>query len=163
MTRNLQYLSTVDMDHKRCKNGPKTPQIYIVQPTSPHIVSYFVFYLALKYLQYHLMPQTCVWTVIGDQNPTYEPYEHGAQMVRKRAKNTSKLHCSSHGSARSIIFLFLTQHSNAYNTILCPNMCEDGDRCSKPYLWTIWIWSAKGAKTGQKHLKSTSFITFSCP
>ena len=50
MTRNLQYLSTVDMDHKRCKNGPKTPQIYIVQPTPVHIVSYFIYYLAFKYL-----------------------------------------------------------------------------------------------------------------
>ena len=49
-TRNLQYLSTVDMDHKRCKNGPKTPQIYIVQPTPVHIVSYFIYYLAFKYL-----------------------------------------------------------------------------------------------------------------
>ena len=49
MTRNLEYLSTVDMDHKRCKNGPKTPQIYIVQPTPVHIVSYFIYYLAFKY------------------------------------------------------------------------------------------------------------------
>ena len=50
MTRNLQYLSTVDTDHKRCKNGPKTPQIYIVQPTPVHIVSYSIYYLAFKYL-----------------------------------------------------------------------------------------------------------------
>ena len=28
-------------------------------------------------------------------------------MVQKRAKNTSKLHCSSHACARSIIFYFL--------------------------------------------------------
>ena len=32
MTRNLQFLSTVDMDHKRWKSGPKTPQIYIFHP-----------------------------------------------------------------------------------------------------------------------------------
>ena len=50
MTRNLQYLSTVDMDHKRCQNGLKTPQIYIFQPNPVHIVSYFIYYLAFKYL-----------------------------------------------------------------------------------------------------------------
>ena len=50
MTRNLLYLSTVDMDHKRCKNGPKTPQIYIFQSTPVHIVSYFIYYQAFKYL-----------------------------------------------------------------------------------------------------------------
>ena len=50
MTGNLQYLSIVDMDHKRCKNGPKTLQIYIVQPTPVNIVSYFIYYLAFKYL-----------------------------------------------------------------------------------------------------------------
>ena len=49
MTRNLQYLSTVDMDHKRCQHGPETPQIYIVQPIAVHIVSYFIYYLAFKY------------------------------------------------------------------------------------------------------------------
>ena len=37
--------------------------------------------------------------------PLYEPYGYGAQMVQKRAKNTSKLHCSSHACARSIIFI----------------------------------------------------------
>ena len=46
MTRNLQYLSTVDMHHKRCKNGPERPPIYIVQATPVHIVSYFIYYLA---------------------------------------------------------------------------------------------------------------------
>ena len=50
MTRNLQYMSPVDMDHKRCKDGPKTPQIYIFRPSPLHIVSHFINYLAFKYL-----------------------------------------------------------------------------------------------------------------
>ena len=60
MTRNLQYLSTVDMDHKRCKFGPKKPQNYIVHPMLVPVVSHFFSYPAFKCLQYHPMPQTCV-------------------------------------------------------------------------------------------------------
>ena len=42
---------------QRCKNGPKIPQIYIFQPTPVHMVSYFIYYLACKYLEYHLCPK----------------------------------------------------------------------------------------------------------
>ena len=121
-------MNHMDMEHKWCKNGPKTPQIYIVQPTPVHIVSYFISYPAFKCLQYHPMPQTCVWTVIGDQNPTYEPYGYGAQKVQKRAKNTSNLHRSSHSYARSIIVyvvLIIQMHTIPTQA---PNMCVDGDR-----------------------------------
>ena len=71
-------MNHMDMEHKWCKNGPKTPQNYIVHPMLVPVVSYFISYPAFKCLQYHPMPQTCVWTVIGDQNPTYEPYESAA-------------------------------------------------------------------------------------
>ena len=72
--------------------------------------------------------KTCVWTVIGDQNPTYEPYGYGAQKVQKRAKNTSNLHRSSHSYARSIIVyvvLIIQMHTIPTQA---PNMCVDGDR-----------------------------------
>ena len=67
-------MNHMDMEHKWCKSGPKTPQNHIVHPMLVPVVSYFISYPAFKCLQYHPMPQTCVWTVIGDQNPTYEPY-----------------------------------------------------------------------------------------
>ena len=92
------------------------------------VVSYFISYPAFKCLQYHPMPQTCVWTVIGDQNPTYEPYGYGAQKVQKRAKNTSNLHRSSHSYAHTIIFyvvLIIQMHTIPTQA---PNMCVDGDR-----------------------------------
>ena len=88
----------------------------------------FHFYAAFKCLQCHPMPQTCVWTVIGDQNPTYEPYGYGAPKVQKQAKNTSKLHRSSHSYARSIIVyvvLIIQMHTIPTQA---PNMCVDGDR-----------------------------------
>ena len=81
-----------------------------------------------KCLQYHPMPQTYVWTVIGYQNPTYEPYGYGVQKVQKRAKNTSNLHRSSHSYARSIIVyvvLIIQMHTIPTQA---PNMCADGDR-----------------------------------
>ena len=96
-------MNHMDMECKRCKNGPKTPQNCIVHPMLVPVVSYFISYPAFKCLQYHPMPKTFVWTVIGAQNPTYEPYGYGAQKVHKQAKNTSSLHRSSHSYARSII------------------------------------------------------------
>ena len=68
------HMNHMDMERKRCKNGPKTPQNYIVHPILMHILSYFMSLLSFKCIQYQPKPQTCVWTVIGDQNPTYEPY-----------------------------------------------------------------------------------------
>ena len=67
-------MNHMDLEHKWCKTGRKTPQNYIVHPMLVPVVSYFFSYPAFKCLQYHPMPQTCVWTVIGDQNPTYERY-----------------------------------------------------------------------------------------
>ena len=49
-------------------------------------------------------------------------------MVQKRAKNTSKLHCSSHACARSIIFYFLPSIQMLIMPSYAPNMCVDGDR-----------------------------------
>ena len=121
-------MNHMDMEHKWCKNGPKTPQNYIVHPMLVPVVSYFISYPAFKCLQNHPMPQTCVWTVIGDQNPTYEPYGYGAQKVQKRAKNTSNLHRSSHSYARSIIVyvvLIIQMHTIPTQA---PNICVDGDR-----------------------------------
>ena len=85
-------------------------------------------YPAFKCLQYHPMPQTCVRTVIGDQNPTYEPYGYGAQKVQKQAKKTSSLHRSSHSYAHTIIFyvVFIIQMHTIPTQ--APNMCVDGDR-----------------------------------
>ena len=108
-------MNHMDMEHKWCKDGPKTPQDYIVHPMLVPVVSYFISYPAFKCLQYHPMPGTCVWTVIGDQNPTYEPYGYGAQKVQKRAKNTSNLHRSSHSYARSIR-VYVVNVVNAYIT-----------------------------------------------
>ena len=68
------HMNHMDMERKRCKNGPKTPQNYIVHPIRMHILSYFMSLLSFKCIQHQPKPQTCVWTVIGDQNPTYEPY-----------------------------------------------------------------------------------------
>ena len=48
-------------------------------------------------------PQACVWTVMGTQKPTYEPYGNGPQTVQNRAKNTSNVHRSSHSYAHTII------------------------------------------------------------
>ena len=39
------------MEHKWCKNGPKTPQNYIVHPMLVPVVSYFISYPAFKCLQ----------------------------------------------------------------------------------------------------------------
>ena len=88
----------------------------------------FVSYPAFKCLQYHPMPQTCVWTVIGDQNPTYEPYRYGAQEVPKRAKKTSNLHRSSHSYARSIIVYVVRIIQMHTIPTQAPNMCVDSDR-----------------------------------
>ena len=96
-------MNPMDMENQSCKDGPKTPQNYIVHPMLVPVVLYSISYPAFKCLQYHPMRQTSVWTVIGAQNPTYEPYGYGAQKVQKRAKNTSNLHRSSHSHARSII------------------------------------------------------------
>ena len=93
-----------------------------------HLVSSFISYPAFKCLQYHPMPQTCVRTVIGYENPTYEPYGYGAQKVQKRTKNTSNVHRSSHCYARSIIVyvvFIIRMHTIPSQT---PNMCVDGDR-----------------------------------
>ena len=49
-------------------------------------------------------------------------------MVQKRAKNTSKLHCSSYAGARSIIFFFLPSIQMLTIPSYAPNMCVDGDR-----------------------------------
>ena len=121
-------MNHMDMEHKWCKNGPKTPQNYIVHRMFVPVVSYLISYPAFKCLQYHTMTETCVWTMIGDQNPTYEPYGYGAQKVQKRAKNTSKLHCSSHVCARSIISFFLPSIQMLAIPSYDPNMCVDDDR-----------------------------------
>ena len=55
-------------------------------------------------------------------------------MVQKQAKNTSKLHCSSHACARSIILFFLPSIHMLTIPSYARNMCVDGDRGSKPYL-----------------------------
>ena len=122
------HMNHMDMERERCKNGPKTPQNYIVHPIRMHMLSYFMSLLSFKCIQYQPKPQTCVWTVIGDQNPTYEPYGYGAQKVQKRAKNTSNLHRSSHSYAHTIIFyvvLIIQMHTIPTQA---PNMCVDGDR-----------------------------------
>ena len=49
--------------------------------------------------------------------------EYGPQKVQKWAKNTSKLHCSSHVRARDIIFLFLPSIQMLTIPSLAPNMC----------------------------------------
>ena len=100
----------------------------VLRNGAAHQCTYFISYPAFKCLQYHPMPQTCVWTVIGDQNPTYEPYGYGAQKVQKRAKNTSALQRSSHSYARSIrvyVVLIIQMHTIPTQA---PNMCVDGDR-----------------------------------
>ena len=33
----------MEMDHKRCKIGPKTPEMFIAHPILMHIVSYFMY------------------------------------------------------------------------------------------------------------------------
>ena len=134
MTRNLQYMSTVDMDHKRCKNGPKTPQNYIVHPMLVPVVSYFSSYPAFKCLQYHPMLKTCVRTVLGTQKLTYEPYGNGPQRVQKRAKNTSNVHRSSHSYAHSIMFYVLLVIQMHAIPTKARNMCVYGDRYAKAYL-----------------------------
>ena len=121
-------MNHMDMERKRCKNGTKTPQIYIVHHILMPVVSEFMYCLSFKCIQYQPKPQTCAWTVIGDQNPTYEQYGYRAQMVQKRVKNTSKLHCSSHACARSIIFYFLPSIQVLTIPSSAPNMCVDGDR-----------------------------------
>ena len=134
MTGNLQYLSTVDMDHKRCKNGPETPQNYIVHPMLVPVVSYLISYPAFKCLQYHPRLQTCVCTVIGTQKLTYEQYGNGPQTVQNRAKYTSYVHRSSHSHAHSIIFyvvLIIQMHAIPTQA---PNMCVYSDRHAKAYL-----------------------------
>ena len=119
-------MNHMDMEHKWCKNGPKTPQSYIVYPMLVPVVSYCISYPAFKCLQYHPMPQNiCVWTVIGDQNPTYEPYGYGAQKVQKRAKDTSNLHRSSHSYIIGYVVLIIQMHTIPTQA---RNMCVDGDR-----------------------------------
>ena len=120
-------MNHMDMEHKWCKDGPKTPQNCIVHPMLVPVVSYF-FYPACKCLQGHRMPQTCVWTVIGDQNPTYEPYGYGAQTLQKRAKNTSNLHRSSHYYARIIqVYVVLVIQMHTIPT-QARNICVEGYR-----------------------------------
>ena len=86
-------MNPMDMENQSCKDGPKTPQNYIVHPMLVPVVLYFISYPAFKCLQYHPMRQTCVWTVIGDQNPTYEPYGYwttnGAEEGQKHVKSSS--------------------------------------------------------------------------
>ena len=79
-------MNHMDMEHKWYKNGPNTPQNYIVHPMLVPVLSYFLSYPALKCLQYHPMPQTCVWAVIGDQTLSMNHMD----MERKRCKNRPK-------------------------------------------------------------------------
>ena len=67
-------MNHMNMECKRCKKGPKTPGIYIVHHILMPVVSYFMQFLSFKRIQYQPRPQTCVWTLIDDQNRTYEPY-----------------------------------------------------------------------------------------
>ena len=41
-------MNHMDMERKRCTNGPKTPQIYIVHPILMPVVSEFMYYLSFK-------------------------------------------------------------------------------------------------------------------
>ena len=155
-------MNHMDMEHKWSRNRPKPPQNYIVHPMLVPVVSYFISYPAFKCLQYHSMPQTCVWTVIDDQNPTYEPYGYGAQKVQKRAKNTSNLHRSSRSCARSITFyvvLIIQMHTIPIQPQTCVwTVIGDENSTYEPYGYC----TINGAKTGQKYLKCSSFIPFLC-
>ena len=53
---------------------------------------------------------------------------------QKWAEDTSKLHCSSHACARSIIFYFLPSMQMLTIPSYAPNMCVYGDRDAKSYL-----------------------------
>ena len=73
----------MEMDHKRCKIGPKTPQMFIVHPILMHIVLYVTYkentrskakkdlkwlkqFLSFKCIQYQPKPQNmCVY---GDRH-----------------------------------------------------------------------------------------------
>ena len=48
--------------------------------------------------------------------------------MQKRAKNTSKLHCSSHSYAHTIIFYVVIIIQMHTIPTQAPNMCVDGDR-----------------------------------
>ena len=163
MTRKLQYSSTVDMDHKRCKYGPKTPQNYIVHPMLVPGVSYCFSYPAFKCLQYHPMPQTCVCTVIGTQKLIYEPYGNGPQTVQNRAKNTSNVHRSYHSYAHPIIlYVGIIIHMHKIPTKApktCVWMAIGGQNPTyEPYGY----WITNGANLGQKHITFSSFIPLLC-
>ena len=108
------------MDHKRCKIGPKTPQIYIVHPILMHILSYLMYLLSFKCIQYKPKPQTSVWTLIGDQNPTYEPY--GFRTTNGAKQGQKHLKCSSFIPFLCTQYHVIcgTYHTIAYNNNLSP-------------------------------------------
>ena len=82
--------------------------------------------LLLLHLGLHLHLQLQLLLLL--QNPAYEPYGYGAQKVQKRAKNTSKLHCSSHSYAHTIIFYVVIIIQMHTIPTQAPNMRVDGDR-----------------------------------
>ena len=52
-------MNHIDMEHKWCKNGPKTPQNYVVHSMLVPVVSYFISYPAFKCLPSYA-PNMCV-------------------------------------------------------------------------------------------------------